>query len=50
MDYGGNHVLQTASGNQPAAIGIDRFMSITNMHRFPLCTCVTPQPMAETSG
>ncbi|MFS7927601.1 hypothetical protein Hanom_Chr04g00311051 [Helianthus anomalus] len=39
MDYGGNHVLRTASGSQPAVIGIDRSMSIINMLRFPLCTC-----------
>ncbi|KAJ0931410.1 hypothetical protein HanPSC8_Chr04g0161331 [Helianthus annuus] len=34
MDYSGDHVLRTALGNQPAVIGIDRFMSITNMLRF----------------
>ncbi|KAJ0846834.1 hypothetical protein HanRHA438_Chr15g0729391 [Helianthus annuus] len=39
MDYCGNHVLRTASGSQPAVIGIDRSMSIINMLRFPLCTC-----------
>ena len=39
MDYSGDHVLRTALGSQPAVIGIDRFMSITNMLRFPLCTC-----------
>ncbi|MFS8014669.1 hypothetical protein Hanom_Chr15g01347221 [Helianthus anomalus] len=39
MDYSGDHVLRTALGSQPADIGIDRFMSITHMHRFPLCMC-----------
>ncbi|MFS7992011.1 hypothetical protein Hanom_Chr12g01077311 [Helianthus anomalus] len=39
MDYGGSHVLRTASGSQPAVIGIDRSMSIFNMLRFLLCTC-----------
>ncbi|KAJ0818236.1 hypothetical protein HanPI659440_Chr00c03g0710451 [Helianthus annuus] len=39
MEYGGNHVLRTASGSQPAVIGIDSSMSIINMLRFPLCTC-----------
>ncbi|KAJ0597859.1 hypothetical protein HanOQP8_Chr04g0158191 [Helianthus annuus] len=39
MDYGGNHVLRIVSDSQPAVIGIDRSMSIINMHHFPLCTC-----------
>ncbi|MFS7955758.1 hypothetical protein Hanom_Chr07g00646351 [Helianthus anomalus] len=39
MDYSGDHVLRTALGSQPAVTGIDRFMSITNMHHFLLCTC-----------
>ncbi|MFS7921384.1 hypothetical protein Hanom_Chr03g00236161 [Helianthus anomalus] len=39
MDYGGNHVLRTASGSQPVGIVIDRSMSIISMLRFPLCTC-----------
>ncbi|KAJ0835612.1 hypothetical protein HanRHA438_Chr16g0757331 [Helianthus annuus] len=38
MDYNGDHVLRTALGSQPAVIGIDRFMSINNMLRFPMCT------------
>ncbi|KAJ0834047.1 hypothetical protein HanRHA438_Chr16g0739331 [Helianthus annuus] len=37
MDYSGDHVLRTALGSQPAVIGIDRFMSITNMLRFTQC-------------
>ncbi|KAJ0805780.1 hypothetical protein HanPI659440_Chr02g0082201 [Helianthus annuus] len=39
MDYSDDHVLRTALGSQPAVIGIDRFMSITNMLRFTQCTC-----------
>ncbi|MFS7956312.1 hypothetical protein Hanom_Chr07g00653141 [Helianthus anomalus] len=39
IDYGGNHVLRTASSSQPAVIGIDRSMSIINMFRFLPCTC-----------
>ncbi|MFS7956460.1 hypothetical protein Hanom_Chr07g00654891 [Helianthus anomalus] len=39
MDYGGNNVLRTASGSQPAVIGIDRSMSIIKILRFLLCTC-----------
>ena len=39
MDYSGDDVLRTALGSQPAVIGIDRFMSITNMLRFTQCTC-----------
>ncbi|KAJ0935755.1 hypothetical protein HanRHA438_Chr03g0123131 [Helianthus annuus] len=39
MDYSGDHLLQTASGSQPAVIGIDRSVSIINMLRFMLCTC-----------
>ncbi|KAF5805652.1 hypothetical protein HanXRQr2_Chr05g0211901 [Helianthus annuus] len=37
MNYGGNHVLRTVSDSQPAVVGIDRSMSIINMHHFPLC-------------
>ena len=39
MAHSGECVSRTALGSQPAVIGIDRFMSITNMLRFPLCTC-----------
>ncbi|KAJ0918181.1 hypothetical protein HanRHA438_Chr05g0214751 [Helianthus annuus] len=39
MAHSGECVSRTALGSQPAVIGIDRFMSITNMPHFTLCTC-----------
>ena len=47
MDYGGNHVLRTVSDGQPAVVGIDGPMSIINMHRFPLCTCLVMRKLFE---
>ncbi|KAJ0921107.1 hypothetical protein HanPSC8_Chr05g0187711 [Helianthus annuus] len=40
MDYGGIHVLRTVSDSQSAVVGTDGPMSIINMHRFSLCTCL----------
>ncbi|KAJ0897951.1 hypothetical protein HanRHA438_Chr08g0351361 [Helianthus annuus] len=39
MAHSGECVSRTALGSEPAVIGIDRFMSITNMPHFTLCTC-----------
>ncbi|MFS7965684.1 hypothetical protein Hanom_Chr09g00765101 [Helianthus anomalus] len=47
MDYGGNHVLRTVSDSQPAVIGTDGPMSIINMLRFPLCTCLVMRKLIE---
>ncbi|MFS7977519.1 hypothetical protein Hanom_Chr10g00904921 [Helianthus anomalus] len=47
MDYGGNHVLRTVSDSQPAVIGTDGPMSIINMLRLPLCTCLVMRKLFE---
>ncbi|MFS8000380.1 hypothetical protein Hanom_Chr12g01177651 [Helianthus anomalus] len=47
MDYGGNHVLRTVSDSQPAVTGIDGPMSIINMLRFLLCTCLVMRKLFE---
>ncbi|KAM0014217.1 hypothetical protein Hdeb2414_s0037g00733241 [Helianthus debilis subsp. tardiflorus] len=39
MAHSGEYVSRTALGSQPVVIGIDRFMSTTNMPHFTLCTC-----------
>ena len=39
MAHSGECVLRTALGSQLAVMGINRFMSITNMPHFTLSTC-----------
>ncbi|MFS7954603.1 hypothetical protein Hanom_Chr07g00632451 [Helianthus anomalus] len=47
MIYGGDHVVRTVSDSQPAVIGIDGTMSIINMLRFLLCTCLVMRKLFE---
>ncbi|MFS7898992.1 hypothetical protein Hanom_Chr00s038888g01773491 [Helianthus anomalus] len=47
MIYGGDHVVRTVSDSQPAVTGIDGPMSIINMLRFLLCTCLVMRKLFE---
>ncbi|MFS7998537.1 hypothetical protein Hanom_Chr12g01155031 [Helianthus anomalus] len=47
MVYGGIHAVRTISDSHPSVIGIDGTMSIINMLRFLLCTCLVMRKLFE---